>query len=914
MLSTGTRLGSYVVVEPIGAGAMGQVYRARDARLNRDVAIKVLPEPFASDVDRVARFRREAQALAALNHPHIAQIYGVEEADGTHALVMELVEGETIADRLTRGPLPTNEALHVARQIADALAAAHEAGLIHRDLKPANIRLRPDGTIKVLDFGLAKAVQRDGSSPDVTVAAASAVTSPDVTQHGVILGTAAYMSPEQATGKPVDRRSDIWAFGCVLFEILTATRTFPGESVTETIAAVIRGEPEWRALPADVPESIRRLLTRCLQKDPKKRLSDLSDARLEIDDALHAPHSVASAALPPHEVTPAWRSVLPWAIAAMGIIAALMLAWQRPAAPPAAPQQSIRLAAALGAPVVLVTAQGPAVVLSRDGSMLAFVAQPRTTSGVPQLYVRRLDQLSAQALPGTEGAINPFFSPDGQWIGFFSGGKLRKIAAAAGSAPIMLTDAPNGRGGSWADDDHIFFMPDLYAGIWRVAASGGSATRVSTPEGPMGTHRWPDALPGGKAVLYTALGMTMGYENADLVLQPLDGGAPRVVQRNAFYGQYVAGGHLLFLRNGTLMAAPFDLERLETTGEPTPFVQDLAQDGFWTGAAQFSASDNGRLAYLPASIADAPIVWLDERGNSTALRATPANWSDPAFSPDGGQLAMNVSDGKQSDIWIYDWARDAMSRLTLDAAADFKPVWSPKGTQIAFSSSRGGPGTLQIYLQRADGTGQATQLTKGRLPQAPVSWHPSGKFLAFMEASAETGFDVMILPLEGSDAAGWTAGTPIPFVKTTAAELEPNFSRDGKWLAYFSNESGRPEVYVRPFPGPGRVWQVSQGGGTFPIWSASAQELIYTTLDQRLMVVPYTVEAGAFHASTPREWPESRHQVRGPLLTRSFALHPDGRRIAAAPIAAAGALQTDSVILALDAGDELRRLTQPPRQ
>ena len=681
-LAPGTRLGAYEVISPIGAGGMGEVYRARDTRLHRDVAIKVLPEMFSADADRLARFKREAHVLASLSHPNIASIHGLEETSSGSALVLELVEGPTLAERIARGALPLDEALQIARQIADALEAAHEHGIIHRDLKPANIKLTRDDRVKVLDFGLAKAVEADdgpAKAGHYVLSQSPTITSPAMTHGGMILGTAAYMSPEQARGRPVDKRSDVWAFGCVLYEMLSGRRTFDSSEVSDVLAFVITKEPDWSALPPTLPAAIRKLLRRCLEKDRRRRLADISDARLDIEDAMHASTvRTDSDGIADKPLTGLWRRALPWSIAALALLSAATLLirpmFREPATRPAFAQVS----AQLGADVSLVMSQGPGAILSPDGTTLAFVGQPTTGGRAPQLYIRRVDQLSAQPLNGTDGALNPFFSPDGRWIGFFSGGKLKKTAVAGGGA-VTLADAPNGRGASWGDDDHLVFMPDFYTGLWRVSSSGGAPIRLTVPPGG-GTDRWPQVLPGSKGVLFTRHTGLTGYENADIVVQPLPDGTPRVVQRGGFYGRYLASGHLTYVQGGALFAAPFDLGRLARTGNPVPVVQDIANGGFWTGAAQFAVSDTGTAVYASGSDSAVPVQWLDGTGQTSMLRSAVANWADPSFSTDGRHLALDIWDGKQSDIWIHELERGRSPRLTVDPGDDFKPVWTTDGT------------------------------------------------------------------------------------------------------------------------------------------------------------------------------------------------------------------------------------------
>jgi serine/threonine-protein kinase len=904
-LSPGTRLGVYEVTSQIGEGGMGQVFRAHDTKLNRDVALKVLPDSFARDTGRLARFTREAQTLASLNHPNIAHIHGLEESGGVRALVMELVEGEDLSQRIARGAVPIEEALAIAKQIAEALDAAHEKGIVHRDLKPANIKITPDGTVKVLDFGLAKIATPGGNltqSPTITAMA---------TREGVILGTPLYMSPEQARGNEVDKRADIWAFGCVLYELLTGARAFPGDTTTDVLAAVVNRPPDFKALPPAMPPSIRRVLARCLNKDPKRRLRDIGDARVEIEDVLNGAAEESVAPLSPHALRVRHRA-LAWSVTgALGVgvgVALVLLVWSPwRIAPPFA---SVRLSADLGADASLVTNEGASAILSPDGQVLAFVAQ-KNANEPSQLYVRPLNELLATPLSGTGGAISPFFSPDGEWIAFFADGKLKKISVAAHSV-VTLCDAPNGRGGFWADDGTIAFSPDYsQVRLMRVSSDGGAPEPLTNDAD--GFQRWPQVLPGGKAVLYTGGFVAGGFNNANLIVQPLPDGERKVVQRNAHYGRYLSSGHLVYVHEGALFAAPFDLDRFEITGPAVRALEAVTANATVTGGAQFAVSGTGTLVYLPGARVerDLPISWMDREGKTTPLHGSPADWLDPVFSPDGRQLAMAILDRGQRDVWIYDWMRDARSRLTLDPANDEAPVWTPDGRRIAFASQRGDGAIYNLYLQRADGIGQAQRLTESRKTQFPGSWHPTGKFLAFTEEGGPRTDDhhIMMLPMNGDEATGWTAGEPTVFLRTPANEGAPMFSPDGRWLAYSSNESGRYEVYVRPFPGLGGKWQISTGGTT-PIWSPSRRELFYSTGDRRIMVASYTIEGDSFRAEKPRLWAERRFMQRiNAIAPRSFGLHPDGDRFAlAASLESDVSAKQNKVVFIFNFFDELRRI------
>jgi serine/threonine-protein kinase len=919
-LTTGQRLGAYAVVAPLGAGGMGEVWRATDTRLARDVALKLLPAAFASDPDRLARFEREAKLLAALSHTHIAGLYALEEAtlDGSASpvrfLAMELAEGEDLAERLRRGAIPADEAIAIARQIAEALEAAHEKGIVHRDLKPANVKLSPEGHVKVLDFGLAKAWGGDGdAAPESSDWSRSPTLARTGTAAGLILGTAAYMSPEQARGKPVDKRADVWSFGVLLFEMLTGKRLFDGETVSDVLAAVLTREPQWNELPAATPRSVRRLLRQCLERNPKNRLHDIADARLALDEAVGVVPEEQSAV----GGAPPARPGLPWAVAAALAVLLVLDQW-RPWRPVTEAAKPVRLSVELGADVSLATTGfgvGTAIVLSPDGTLIAFVAQRAAGGRQQQLYVRRLEELSASPLPGTENARNPFFSLDGQWLGFFAGGKLKKVAVTGGASAVTLCDAPDDRGGSWLDARTILLAAQSRAGLSRVSVDGG-ALEVATTLDPAAseiTHRWPQALPGGRAVLYTAHSRVGDFEGASIVAQALPSGPRRVVQQDGYHGRYLGSGHVVYIHDGTLFAAPFDPDRLERTGPSVPVLEGVTSAAGFAGA-QFTFSDRGTLAYLLGRSvgAEVSIQRLGREGSPQPLRAEVRRYRDLHFSPDGRKLAMDIEEGRQLDVWVYESGRDTLSRLTFDPANDAQPVWTPDGRGIAFGSDRGDKRTSNVYWQRADGTGEAQRLTESKNPQWPTSWHPTGKFLAFTEIDPQTSNDVMILPLDADPTAGWRAGKPAAFVRSPAVDGFGAFSPDGRWLAYQSTEGGGAEVFVRPFPGPGGKWQISTGGGRYPVWSRNGKELFYQTDDGSIWVASYVAEGDSFRAEKPREWSPGRIL---PLATaiRAFDLHPDGLRLAVlrAPYEEAAA-RRNHVVLILNFFDELRRLA-PPR-
>lgn len=881
-LQPGGTLGPYRIVALLGLGGMGEVYRARDTKLNRDVALKVLPESFTADPDRVARFTREAQVLAALNHPNVAAIHGFEDSGDVHALVLELVEGATLADRIARGPLALSEALPIARQIADALAVAHDHGVVHRDLKPANIKVCDDGTVKVLDFGLAKPVQSGQSSPSefadpVHAPQSPMLMSPVVTATGLILGTAAYMSPEQAKGRPADKQSDVWAFGCVLYEMLTAKRAFDGEDVSDTLASVLKGQPDWTALPAETPTSIRRLLRRTLEKDSRRRLSDIADARLEIDDALGAP-GTGIETTQPGSAAQGYRAV-PWTIASLlaGALIVTIVLWHPWRTPQSAVSQhlSVELGSdwSLGGSRLATTP----LAISPDGSMLAFIGERDREE---QLYLRRFGLLRATPLV-TGQVSDPFFSPDGQWIGFFSlaDRKLKKIPVVGGSA-VVICDirSSDPRGASWGDDGSIVFNAgaEAWTPLLRVPSDGGKPEPVSTLSRGEVAHRWPQVLPGARAMLFATFGSVGGIDGANVLAQPLPSGPPKIVLRGAHYARYLRSGHLLYAQGTRLFAVAFDVDRLEVRGQPVAVVEGVM--GFKvSGASAFDVSDNGTLSYIAGQLEnqEVPMLWMRRNGTTTPMRAAPRDWRDPRVSPDGTRIAFYLDDGRHIILYTYEWARDFTTKLTF-GPIDSNPVWSPDSRTLVFSSTPSASQLANLYWRPADASGEPHRLTESRDRQHATSWHPSGRYLAFEQQVSGGHWDLMILPMENDAATGWRAGPPQRLVSNFAQRPGAVFSPDGRWLAYASNESGRSEVYVRAFPGPGPQWQVSISGGSVPTWSPRRNELFYVSPDSHLMVVSYVVDGNAFRVNPPQHWSEQPINRRpGP---RPFDVHPDGDR------------------------------------
>jgi eukaryotic-like serine/threonine-protein kinase len=865
-LPPGSKLGQYEVRELIGAGGMGEVYRAHDNKLGRDVAIKLLPEALARDPDRLARFKREAKLLASLNHPNIAAIYGLEESEGRNFLVMELVPGETLQEQIAReGAASIEETVAIGRQIAEALEHAQKKQIVHRDLKPANVKLTPEGKVKVLDFGLAKAFSAD-SSPEVSFDSNSPTVAPGVspTIPGVILGTAAYMSPEQAKGKVVDKRTDIWALGCVLYELLTARPAFSGESVTEILGSVMRGEPDWLLLPATTPPGIRALLRRCLQKDANKRLRGAADIAIALEDALNSattttPAPVAAPAMP------RWQLAAGLGLAALVVaIATWFLKPAHPGASPVAAHVSITLP-----PGDQLASDGTGnnlpLAFSPDGTQIAYVANRggAGSGSVAQLFLRSLDSQEPLPLPGTEGAGAPFFSPDGQWLGFFAQGKLKKVSVSGG-APVVLCDTGTGASGSWGPDDTIVFTPNTSSGLFRVPASGGTPEVITTLDHAKGelSHRYPQFLPGGKAVLFTVL-TGIGWDEQQVVAQVLATGERHVLVRGGHTGRYVPTGNLIYARAGVLLAVPFDLARLEVTSDrPITIAEGVKQSTAL--AADYSISETGSLAYIVgAHREDRRLVWVDRKGNVEALLAAPHRYANATLSPNGRELAVDTT-SNTNDLWIYDLTRGTLTKISSEGDSQTE-VWTPDGKRVAYRANRNG--FRNVYWRAADGTGAEERLTKGENQQTPSSFSPDGKVLAFEESAPTSGTDIWLLPMEGDRK-------PQVFLQTPADERNPQFSPDGRWLAYTSNESGRVEVYLQPFPGPGRKWQISTNGGSSPKWNPNGRELFYEASQGKMMAVDITASP-TFSAGTP-------HQLFDmPSLSLGSSVSPDGQRFLA---------------------------------
>jgi len=830
---------------------MGEVYRARDTRLKRDVALKILPESFAADPERLARFQREAEVVASLNHPNIAAIYGLEESDGLRALVMELIEGEDLSQRIAHGAIPLDEALPIAKQIAEALEAAHEQGIVHRDLKPANIKVRPDGTVKVLDFGLAKLTEPSAAQNSNLAALSTSptITSPAMTGVGVLLGTAAYMSPEQAKGKPADKRSDIWAFGCVLFEMLAGEVAFPGADVSEVIANILKSDVAWNALPSNTPTRLRALIRRCVQKDPKQRLRDVGDARFEIDELfVTAQPEVAGA-----PTVPRWtRERHMWGVAGMLVgvaLAALAMVFWRPASP--RDTRVYRTSILLPTGVAFRAIVPPfRFTLSPDGRKVAFAAFA-SGGALTQLWVETLDGQSRQALPGTEGAGAPFWSPDSRSIAFYSQGKLKTIAADGGPV-LTLANSQGTPGGSWNRDGVILFASSAPGSpIRRVSSLGGAVSFATTLDEAKGesAHWTPFFLPDGRHFLYVAAGSKSGGPNqlSGIYVTALDSTERKLLVPGGSNAKY-ARGRLFFMREQTLMAQSFDVERLTLNGDPIPVAEQVAIGGLSGRLGAFSVSDDGVIAYQVGTTEDqSRLTWMDRSGKSLETIGDRGDYGDVELSPDGKRAAVSVTEQANRDIWLFDLARGVRTRFTFDPAEDNFSVWSADGEYVLFSSTR--RGTYGIYRKAASGFGneEAVHPFEGNeTHQAPMSSSRDGRFIVVWRSKNTTiagSGDIWIFPFSG-------AGKPFPFLQTQFDEYPAVFSPDGRWVAYASNESGRYEVYVTSFPMPGSKWQISTAGGNWPRWRRDGRELFYLAGDNRLMAATIIEQGSAINVGS----------------------------------------------------------------
>jgi Tol biopolymer transport system component len=865
-ITTGSQIGPYHIVAPLGVGGMGEVYRATDARLRREVAIKVIPEATADNPDRMARFAREAQFLAALNHPNIASIYGFEESSSMLALIMELVEGPTLAERIKVGPLPIEDALPIFKQITEALEYAHDRGIVHRDLKPANIKTKPDGAVKVLDFGLAKALSDDtavmdiSNSPTLTAAA---------TKAGYILGTAAYMSPEQARGKTVDRRADIWSFGAVVFEVLTGVSAFKGDTISDTLAAVIRGEPEWTLLPVKAPNEIQQLVRRCLDKDPRQRLQSIGEARIAIENAMagrgssiigSVPDLLGGAALTEPKENRALKFGAAGTLGLLLLAAGFLLAnWIHQGSPHDA--AAIRFAIDPPTGTSLSSLGQRTVAVSADGLRMAIGA---SSSDGPRLYLRELNSASASPIRGAEGGVNPIFSPDGKWLAFFAGGKLKKVSLDGGTPVTLAENVVYAQGATWAADHNIYYAPSLNSGILRVGENGGApeaVTKLQADKGELG-HISPVLLPGNKTLLYSVFSGGNTDDGA-IVAQQLGSSDKKVLVAKGFDPRFLAPNHLLYVRAGSLMSVPFDAKTLEVSGSAVPVVQDLVTNSL-SGSAQFDLSRDGTLIYVNGGrqATENTLLLAEHDAKPQPFTVKPNLYESPRFSPDGKLLALTVR-LPDPDIWIYDLERGALRRITFAPGEDELPVWSPDGKHIAYSSN----GRQQAFMVAVDGSGQDEPLMKNETHFHLQSWSPDGKLIAYERLGSSGNFEIWMLPMEGERK-------PYAYLTSQFNVDQPAFSVDGHWLAYTSNESGRSEVYAQRFPGPGEKVQVSTDGGSNPVWSRDGKQLVYesagTLWATEVMVSPFRVG-------------KSRVLYQGDIWNDAagpnYALAPTGKRI-----------------------------------
>ncbi len=874
-MESGTKLGHYEIREQIGAGGMGEVYRATDTKLKRDVAVKVLPSDFASDPERLARFQREAEVLASLNHPNIAAIYGLEDAGDTKALVMELVEGPTLADRIAQGAIPVDEALPIAKQIAEALEAAHEQGIIHRDLKLANVKVKHDGTVKVLDFGLAKAMNPVG---DPTSVSQSPTLSMAATQAGIILGTAAYMSPEQAKGRTVDKRTDVWAFGAVLYEMLTGELAFQADDVSDTLAAILRAEVNWSVLPKELSPTIQTYLKRCLERDTKQRVQDIGDVRLVLEGAFETP--VRLVAEGTGWVQPGWKQVV--LVVAPALLVGLVVWNLRPA--PAAPGDVIRFY--IDTPELsflgLGSSADPNLVISPSGDRIVYLNRANIEddpTGGGQLYVRRLDELEAALLPGTAGSRNPFISTDGQWLGFIQGNVFKRTSILGGPA-VSLAEVPaEVRGATWTDDGIII---GSRVGLLHVPAEGGEPEPLTeTNRLVEQAHAWPNWIPDANAVFFV-VESPLGETRLTLAVLDLGSGDVKRLELGGSYPHYIeATGHLIWVaEDGSLLAANFNAETLELEGSFVPLLSDVAVNN--RGAASFSVSTDGHLAYASGTNARGSVLrnlaWVDREGRAEVLPFAPRAFNVPRLSTDGTHVAVDDRDPFNNDVWVGELARGTLSRLTTNQDVDSVPWWTLDGRRVVFSSIRGSSRGVGLFSRAFDGSGEVEELARiyDLVPTPNIlrgyAWSPDGNSAVFVFGSAETRRDLGVLEL-GEDTT-WR-----PLLETEADESHPALSPDGRWLAYTSDVSGRPEVYMERFLEMGDRRLVSVGGGHQPVWSPLGNELFYRSSTPEgpvMMVVPVEIEP-TFELGTAEVMFPDVYDLREPDQRRTYDVAPDGQ-------------------------------------
>jgi Tol biopolymer transport system component len=891
-LTNGTKLGPYEIIAPLGAGGMGEVYRARDTRLERTVAIKILPAHFSMDPVRKQRFEREAKTVSSLNHPHICVLHDVGSQDGIEYLVMECVEGETLTKRLEKGPLPLEQVLKYGMQIADALDKAHRSGVVHRDLKPGNIMLTATGA-KLLDFGLAKP-----ASPLATLATLTAsVPKPSpVTQEGTIVGTFEYMSPEQIEGRELDGRSDIFSFGAVLYEMLTGRRAFEGKSQLSVASAILEKEPQAiRTLKPMTPPALEQAVRRCLSKDPEERWQAARDLELELkwiaEGGAQAPVTKGVRALGPRAVAFGLGTLL------LGALIAGLAVWNlKPLSSPLSPQVS-RTAISLPPGQRLVGFDYPAVAVSPDGSRVAYVA---IQGGTQQIYLRAMDGLAATPVTGTEDAVNPFFSADGQWLGFFAGQKMKKVSLSGGPV-LTLSPAGNPRGASWGSQGMIAFAPTGVSALQQVRDGGGPPQPLTHMEKGEVAHRWPEFLPSGNAVFFVVGATATNWANAQVAVQSVETGERRNLIQGATQPRYATSGHLVYAQGKNLMAVPFDSQRLAVTGAAIPVVEGVLQFPSG-GAAQYSISNTGTLVYVAggAQSAQRKLVWVARDGTEKPLAAPARAYRGPRISPEGGRVAVAIEE-QETQIWLYDLSRETLTRITFEGNSNINAIWTPDGKKVAFTSNKEGP--VNLYWQRADGSGGLERLTTSDLLHSPMSWSPDGQRLAYIEINPTTGYDIWVVNASDLKAQ--------PFLRTPFNESSPRFSPDGNWLAYTSNESGRYEIYMQPYPGPGGKWQISTEGGTEPVWNHNGRELFYRNGEK--MIAVDIVTQPSFVAGKPRTLFEGRYEL-SPGTFAYYDVSPDGQRFLMLKPNEAGEAAPTQINVVLNWFEELKRRVPAERK
>jgi serine/threonine protein kinase/Tol biopolymer transport system component len=848
----GRRLGPYEILAAIGAGGMGEVYKARDTRLDRIVAVKVLPAHLADRAELRERFEREARTIASLNHPHICVLHDIGQQDGTDYLVMEYLEGETLAQRLQKGPLSLEQVLQYAIEIADALDKAHRKGVTHRDLKPGNIMLTKTGT-KLLDFGLAKLKQ--GAAPANVQLSELPTASDPLTAQGAIVGTLQYMAPEQLEGKEVDARTDIFTFGAVVYEMATGRKCFEGKSQASLISAILQIDPpSMSSLQPMAPVALDRAIKICLAKDPDGRWQAANDLTRELKWTAEGASQAGVSPTPatPKGIRSLGRRELILSVGALLLVGAIagIAVWNLKPSPPQAVTRAV-----INLPPGQQLAgldSGPSVALSPDGTHLAYVARQ---GGAQQLYLRAMDSQEARPIPGTEGAFNPFFSPDGQWVGFLAGGKLKKVSVNGGAA-LTLSDAAFPRGASWGSQGMIALAAATAGALQQVSEAGGASQPLTRLDKGEVNQRWPEFLPGGKAVVFSVGATNTNWVSAQIAVQSVGTGERRNLIQGATQPRYASPGHLVYAQRGNLTAVPFDPQRLTATGAAVPMVDGVLQSSL-TGAAQYSLSATGSLAYVPGGVqsTQSRLVWVNRNGAEQPVAAPARAYLNPRLSPDGRRVAVTITE-QESQTWLYDFSRETLTRFTFGASANLNPAWTPDGKRIAFQSNKEGPSNL--FWQLADGSGGLERLTTSEYTQAPSSWSRDGQLLAFIEITPTTGYDLWVLRMGDPSAGSGQVRKAQPFLRTPFDEGAPQFSPDGRWLVYISDESGRREIYVQPYPGPGGKWQISTEGGTEPVWNPNGRELFYRSGD-KMMAVDIATQP-AFAVGKPRMLFEGQYQ------------------------------------------------------